>query len=89
MQTIVQAHSITVNFGKDSYATIDKEQGVVTIHEGQRLGLDTDWGGRIVAALTIEQAEAIANALYVPWSQPDEVYKSATTAEYRDDYIGA
>lgn len=89
MQTIVQAHSITVNFGNDTYAQIDKAQEVVTIHQGQRLGLESDWGGQVIAFLTLEQAEAIAQALYVPWSQPNSAYADVLPAEDRPDYIGA
>jgi hypothetical protein len=88
MSHILQSEPFVVNFGSDAYATIDRAQGVVTVHEGQRLGLDTDWGGRIVAALTIEQAEAIANALYVPWQQPAEYYADVMPADQRADYIG-
>ena len=88
MQTIVQAHSITVNFGSDNYATIDKAQGIVTVHQGQRCGLESDWGGQVIAFLTLEQAEAIAQVLYVPWSQPNEAYADVLPAEQRADYIG-
>jgi hypothetical protein len=88
MLHIVQAEPFVVNFSDDAYATIDRAQGVVTVHEGQRLGLDTDWGGKIVACLTFAQAEAIANALYVPWSQPDQAYKDVQPAQERADYIG-
>jgi hypothetical protein len=78
----------TVNFSNDTYAQIDRAAGAVTIHQGQRLGLDSDWGGQIVAFLTLEQAEAIAAILYSPWAQPDEAYSDVQPAEYRADYIG-
>lgn len=83
--TLTQAPFV-VNFSNDSYATIDKAQGVVTVHQGQRQGLDSDWGGQVIAFLTIDQAEAIAAILYAPWSDP--ALKDVQPAQYRDDYIG-
>jgi hypothetical protein len=78
----------TVNFSNDTYATIDREHGAVSIHAGQRVGNDQNWGRQVIAFLTLEQAEAIAAILYSPWSQPDEAYRDAVPAEYRADYIG-
>lgn len=84
MKTVSQ----TVNFSNDTYATIDRERGAVSIHQGQRTGADSDWGGQVIAFLTLEQAEAIASVLYAPWSQPNEAYSDVRPAEDRSDYIG-
>jgi hypothetical protein len=78
----------SVNFSNDTYATIDREHDAVSIHQGQRVGNDQDWGGQVIAFLTLEQAEAIAAILYAPWSQPDEAYRDTVPAEDRADYIG-
>jgi hypothetical protein len=78
----------TVNFSNDTYLCVDKAHGSVTLHQGQRTGSDSDWGGQTIAFLTLEQAEAIAAILYSPWSQPDEAYQDVQPAEYRADYIG-
>lgn len=76
----------TLNF-TDTFIVIDKNQGFVSVHEGQQLGLDSDWGGRMVAFLPLQMAEAIANALYQPWSDPS--LNDVRPAEDRDDWIGA
>jgi hypothetical protein len=87
MQPIVS--QTTINFANDTYACIDTERQAVTIHQGRRLGDEQDWGGQVIAFLTLEQAEAIAAILYSPWSQLDEVYREVQPAEYRDDFVGA
>jgi hypothetical protein len=89
MQGNVSQSQFAVNFNDSTYAQIDRAAGAVTIHQGQRLGLDSDWGGQIVAFLTLEQAEAIASVLYLPWSQPDEAYRGVQPAEDREDWVGA
>lgn len=59
----------TLNFGDDTYAEI--HEGVVTIHKGQRQGLDTDWGGACIAAIELDKALAIAQAV-LAMRQPSE-----------------
>ncbi len=86
--TLTQAPFV-VNFSNDTYAQVDREHGAVTVHQGQRLGLDSDWGGACIAFLTLAQAEAIAQILYAPWSQPDEAYQDVQPEQYRADYIGS
>lgn len=78
----------TVNLNNDTFVVVDKQQGFVSINQGQRTGSAEDWGGQVVAFLTIEQAEAIAAILYAPWSQPDEAYRDVQPAEDRDGYVG-
>lgn len=88
MSHILQPTPFVVNFSNDTYAQIDKAQGTVTIHQGQRVGLDTDWGGQVIAFLTLDQAQAIAEVLWVPWSQPSEAYQDVQPEQYRGEYIG-
>jgi hypothetical protein len=88
MQHILQSQPVVVNFSNDTYAQIDREHGAVSIHQGQRVGSDQDWGGQVIAFMTLEQAEAIAAILYSPWQQPNEAYRDVQPAEYRSDYIG-
>lgn len=78
----------TINLSNDTFIVVDKDAGFVSVNQGQRTGGDEDWGGQVVAFLTIEQAEAIAAILYQPWSQPDSEYADVTAAEYRDDFVG-
>lgn len=82
----MNSNTQTINLTNDTYIVIDQAQGFVSINQGQQLGLDTDWGGQVVAFLTIEQAEAIASILYQPWSDP--ALKDVRAAEDRDDYVG-
>lgn len=88
MQGTLTQQSHIVNLSDSTFAVIDRDAGFVAIHEGQRQGLDSDWGGKVIAWLTLDQAEAIAAILYAPFSQPDEAYKDVQPAQYRDDYIG-
>lgn len=76
----------TVNLPNDTFIVVDKVQGFVSINQGQRTGSTEDWGGQVVAWLTLAQAEQIAAILYAPWSDP--ALLDAQPAEYRADYIG-
>ena len=88
MSTLTLSSNV-VNLSDSTYAVIDRDAGFVAIHEGQRTGSESDWGGQVIAFLTLEQAEAIAAILYAPFSQPDETYRDVQPAEYRDDFVGA
>lgn len=77
-----------VNLTNNTFIVVDKQQGFVSINQGQRNGSDEDWGGQVVAFLTLAQAEAIAAILYAPWSQPNEAYRDVQPMECRPDFIG-
>lgn len=77
----------TVNLTNDTFIVVDKAQGFVSVNQGQRLGQESDWGGQVVAFLTIEQAEAIAAILYAPFSDPS--LNDVRPDWERDEYVGA
>lgn len=56
----------TVNLSNETYMVIDRNAGFVAIHEGQQTGEATDWGGKVIAWMTLEQAEAVAQMLNAP-----------------------
>ena len=87
MNTLTVSTNV-VNLSDSTFAVVDRDAGFVAIHEGQRTGADSDWGGKVIAWLTIDQAEAIAAILYAPWSMPNSAYADVVPADQRDDYIG-
>ena len=74
-----------------TYAKIDMAYGMVTIHKGQQLGLDSDWGGQVIASIALEHALKIAQALH----KEDETWlagllrKHEEGNEARDEAVSA
>ena len=65
---------------RETYAQIDIAYEMVTIHKGQRQGLDSDWGGQVIASIALEHALKIAQALH----EEDEEWLVAMLRKYEE-----
>ena len=82
---------------KETYAEVNQRTGFVTIHEGEKTGSDTDWGGRCIGFLSLAQAiEVVKAALNADadaefaemirrWEEAQDAKADATSAHWGHD----
>ena len=85
-----------LQFSDETYAEV-RLDGLVTIHQGQRTGSDKDWGGKVIGALSLEQAiqivkaalDANADAEFADmirrWEEAQDAKADATSAHWGHD----
>lgn len=71
-----------VKLAADQYAQIDLDRKIVTVHYGSRTGSDSDWGGQVLAAIELDHALAIAEAVaLLRQEQESALFLAAEDAE--------
>lgn len=99
MQTITQItpSGKRIQFDDETYAELNHEAGYITIHEGEKTGSDTDWGGRCIGFLSLAQAievvkaalDADADAEFAEmirrWEEGQDAKADATSAHWGHD----
>ena len=81
----------------ETYTEINQRTGFVTIHEGQRTGDMSDWGGRCIGYLSLAQAIEVVKAaldaddearfaeMIQQWETAQDAKADATSAHFGHD----